>query len=194
MLHWRSFDTRVFRWQKVGASRRQPYGSVPLGSASGRNCVAGDQQVTTMAQESPLRILLIDDDLVLLQTLSDALDLYGFQTFTAASGAEGLAQVVAQAPMCVVVDIRMPEINGYQFVRTLRGDPSTAAIPVVILSALAQEHEQLAGMLTGADAYLLKPVTIARLIEVITEMTSSGADVRMERRQRLLDASEERAQ
>jgi two-component system alkaline phosphatase synthesis response regulator PhoP len=144
-----------------------------------------------MAPESPLQILLIDDDPGLLQTLSDALDLYGFQILTAASGAEGLEQVVARQPACVVVDIRMPRINGYQFVRALRGDPTTAAIPIVILSALAQEHEQLAGMLTGADAYLLKPVTIAQLVDVITEATATSAEAREQRRQELLDTPEE---
>jgi CheY-like chemotaxis protein len=144
-----------------------------------------------MAQEGSLRILLIDDDLILLETLTDTLDLYGFQTLTAASGAEGLAQVVEQAPVCVVVDIRMPGINGYQFVRALRGDPSTAEIPIVILSALAQEREQLAGMLTGADAYLLKPVTIEKLVEVITAALEIAADVRKEQRERFLDPSEE---
>jgi CheY-like chemotaxis protein len=94
----------------------------------------------------------------------------------------------------VVVDIRMPEINGYQYVRALRGDPVTAAIPIVILSALAQEHEQLAGMLTGADAYVLKPVTIANLVAVITEVIASSADVRKEQRQRFLEASEDDTQ
>jgi CheY-like chemotaxis protein len=146
-----------------------------------------------MAQGDPVRILLIDDDALLLQTLTDTLELYGFQTVTAISGAEGLAQLDSQAPACVVVDIRMPEINGYQFVRALRGDPVTAAIPIVILSALAQEHEQLAGMLTGADAYLLKPVTIAHLVKVVTEVIASSADVRKEQRQRFLDASEDGA-
>jgi DNA-binding response OmpR family regulator len=146
-----------------------------------------------MAQADPLHILLIDDDVDLLQTLTDALDLYGFQTLTASSGAEGLAQVVAQEPACVVVDIRMPEINGYQFVRGIRGDPATATIPIVILSALAQEHEQLAGMLTGADAYLLKPVAIAGLVKVITEAISSSAEARAQRRHQLLDTPEERA-
>jgi len=144
-----------------------------------------------MAPETPLQVLLIDDDPVLLQTLTDALDLYGFQTLTAASGAEGLEQVIAHEPACVVVDIRMPGINGYQFVRALRGDPSTAAIPIVILSALAQEHEQLAGMLTGADAYLLKPVGISELVTVITEAISSSAEAREQRRRRLLETPEE---
>jgi CheY-like chemotaxis protein len=146
-----------------------------------------------MAQGDPVRILLIDDDALLLQTLTDTLELYGFQTVTAISGAEGLAELASQAPACVVVDIRMPEINGYQFVRALRGDPVTAAIPIVILSALAQEHEQLAGMLTGADAYLLKPVTIAHLVKVVTEVIASSAEVRKEQRQRFLDASEDGA-
>ena len=146
-----------------------------------------------MAPETPLQVLLIDDDPVLLQTLTDALDLYGFQTLTAASGAEGLEQVIAHEPACVVVDIRIPGINGYQFVRALRGDPSTAAIPIVILSALAQEHEHLAGMLTGADAYLLKPVGISELVTVITEAISSSAEAREQRRRRLLETPEEGA-
>ncbi len=144
-----------------------------------------------MAPEAPLQILLIDDDPSLLQTLTDALELYGFQILTASSGAEGLEQAIEREPTCVVVDIRMPGINGYQFVRALRGDPLTAAIPIVILSALAQEREQLAGMLTGADAYLLKPVTIARLVDVITEATASSAEAREQRRQRLLDMPDE---
>jgi CheY-like chemotaxis protein len=147
-----------------------------------------------MAPDFPLQVLLIDDDAVLLQTLTDALDLYGFQTLAAASGAEGLELVIAREPACVVVDIRMPGINGYQFVRVLRGDPSTAAIPIVILSALAQEHEQLAGMLTGADAYLLKPVAISELVKVIAEATASSAETRELRRHRLLDTPEESAQ
>jgi CheY-like chemotaxis protein len=147
-----------------------------------------------MAPDSPLQVLLIDDDAILLQTLTDALDLYGFQTLAAVSGAEGLELVIAHAPACVVVDIRMPGINGYQFVRALRGDPSTAAIPIVILSALAQEHEQLAGMLTGADAYLLKPVAISELVKVSTEAIASSAEARELRRRQLLDTPEERAQ
>jgi CheY-like chemotaxis protein len=147
-----------------------------------------------MAPDSPLQVLLIDDDAVLLQTLTDALDLYGFQTLASASGAEGLELVIAHEPACVVVDIRMPGINGYQFVRALRGDPSMSTIPIVILSALAQEHEQLAGMLTGADAYLLKPVAISELVRVITEATASSAEARELRRQRLLDTPEESAQ
>jgi DNA-binding response OmpR family regulator len=147
-----------------------------------------------MAQADPLRILLVDDDPVLLQTLTDALDLYGFQTLVAASGAEGLMQVGAQEPACVVVDIRMPGIDGYQFVRALRGDASTSAFPIVILSALAQDQEQLAGMLTGADTYLLKPVTIAKLVEVIIEVTSGNAEARREQRQRLLDSLDGGAQ
>jgi DNA-binding response OmpR family regulator len=75
----------------------------------------------------------------------------------------------------------------------LRGDPATVAIPIVILSALAQEHEQLAGMLTGADAYLLKPVAIAQLVKVITEAISSSAEAREQRQRQLLNTPEERA-
>jgi CheY-like chemotaxis protein len=87
----------------------------------------------------------------------------------------------------VVVDVRMPGLNGYQFVRALRGDPETAQTPVIVLSALVQDHEQLAGLLTGADAYLTKPVKIAQLVLTIDESVALTADERGRRALKLAD-------
>jgi CheY-like chemotaxis protein len=118
---------------------------------------------------APLRrVLVIDDDPTLLTAISRGLDLLGgFDVITAPDGAAGLERFFTGRPDCVVVDIRMPGINGYQYVRALRGDPESAQTPIVVLSALVQDHEQLAGMLTGADAYLIKPVRIVDLVGAI---------------------------
>lgn len=143
--------------------------------------------------ETPLapqvtKVLVIDDDPSLLTTLSESLDILGgFQVVTASDGAYGLEQVVTVQPDCIVVDIRMPGLNGYQFVRALRGDPATAAISIIVLSALVQDHEQVAGMLTGADAYLLKPVKIADLVSQITRLMRIPPAMRAARRRSALD-------
>ena len=143
--------------------------------------------------ETPLapqvtKVLVIDDDPSLLTTLSESLDILGgFQVATATDGAQGLEQVEIVQPDCIIVDIRMPGLNGYQFVRALRGDSATAAISIIVLSALVQDNEQFAGMLTGADAYLLKPVKIADLVSQITHLMWIPPATRAARRRLALD-------
>lgn len=132
------------------------------------------------------RVLVVDDDPALLTALADGLSLMGgYEVFAARDGATGLAQCCALTPDCVVVDVRMPGLNGYQFVRALRGDDTTAQTPVIILSALVQDHEQLAGLLTGADAYLTKPVKIVDLVRTIDRAVRMSAEERRQRSQRL---------
>jgi CheY-like chemotaxis protein len=114
------------------------------------------------------RILVIDDDPILLANVAEGLgQLLGYEVTIARDGVEGLERFFAVRPDCVVVDIRMPGINGYQFVRALRGDASTVQTPLVVLSALVQDREQLAGMLSGADLYLIKPVKLMDLVEAV---------------------------
>jgi CheY-like chemotaxis protein len=134
------------------------------------------------------RVLVIDDDPGLLTAVAEGLDLLGgFDVVTARDGATGLETFFAAPPDCVVVDIRMPGVSGYQFVRALRGDPVTAQTPIVVLSALIQDHEQLAGLFTGADAYLTKPVRIVDLVQAIDRAVNLTAEERLQQSQHLLD-------
>jgi CheY-like chemotaxis protein len=135
------------------------------------------------------RVLLIDDDPILLLTVSEGLDLLGgFEVLTAKDGASGLQRFFTGRPDCVVVDVRMPGLNGYQFVRALRGDPETAQTPVVVLSALVQDREQVAGLLSGADAYLIKPVKLADLVRAIDRAVHLTPEERLLAGQSLLDS------
>jgi len=135
------------------------------------------------------RILVIDDDPSLLLALSRGLDLLGgFEVLTASDGATGLERFFEEHPDCVVVDVRMPGLNGYQFVRALRGDPATAQTPIVVLSALVRDQEQLAGMLTGADAYLIKPVKLKDLVQAINRAVKLTDEERLYLSQQLLDS------
>lgn len=127
------------------------------------------------------KVLVIDDDPAVVATLADGLQLVGeYDVTIATDGADGIRNFFATSPDCVVVDVRMPRLNGYQFVRAMRGDPQTAEIPIIILSALVQDHEQLAGFLSGADAYLLKPVEITQLMSAIETAINRTSQQRAE--------------
>jgi two-component system, OmpR family, response regulator MprA len=108
----------------------------------------------------PQRVLLVDDHQELLAMLRAGLEAFeGFEVQTADNGAAGLEAFMTFHPDCVVIDVKMPELNGIQLVRALRGDPATATTPLIILSALAQESNKLMGLLAGSDEYLVKPIT-----------------------------------
>jgi CheY-like chemotaxis protein len=136
------------------------------------------------------RVLVVDDDPGLIALITDGLTLIGGHEVVAATdGVTGLERFFEVRPDCVVVDVHMPGLNGYQFVRALRGDPETAHTPIIVLSAMAQERDTLAGMLSGADAYLYKPVKMAELLETIDHALRLTVAERWERQRHL--ASEE---
>lgn len=137
--------------------------------------------------EQPRRVLVVDNDPDLIAVLRDGLELVGgYQVEVAADGAVGLERCLASTLVCVVADVRMSGLNGYQFVRALRGDPTTAGLPVIVLSALVQDRERLAGLLAGADTYLSKPVTIADLLTSIQDIACLTARQLSERRRTLI--------
>ena len=138
-----------------------------------------------------LTVLLVDDNLDILTSYAAWLrDEEGFHVLTAANGAEGLQIIAQQPPDCVVIDVMMPELNGYQLVRALRGDPVSTAIPLIILTALTQEKDRLAGIFSGVDQYLVKPVKPGALAEAIRAAMTITADEREARWRTLSEASE----
>lgn len=142
--------------------------------------------------ETARRVLVVDDDPTLLTALTEGLEVVGgYEVISAPDGAIGLERFFTAQPDCVVVDVRMPGLNGYQFVRALRGDPETVQTPIIVLSALVQDHEQLAGLLTGADAYLTKPVKIVDLVTTIDAAVRLSAE---ERARRARDLAQARAE
>jgi CheY-like chemotaxis protein len=133
-------------------------------------------------------VLIVDDNLDLLASLSFALSALGpFNVETAQDGAEGLERAYALHPDCIVVDVKMPEVNGLQVARALRGDPETARIPLVILSALIQETDQMLGMFAGADQYLTKPTKPQVLAEAIQRAIALSNEERWQRIRVLLE-------
>lgn len=103
-------------------------------------------------------VLVIDDNPTIVELIKYAVNLQGqYNVIVAYDGVQGLERVYADSPDCVIVDVKMPRMDGYQLVRCLRGDARTADTPLIILSAMTREEDQVTGMLSGADEYLLKP-------------------------------------
>ena len=132
-------------------------------------------------------VLIVDDSRELLTLITESLTLLGdFTVLTAEDGADGLERAVAVRPDCAVIDIKMPGLDGFQLVRALRGDPATAAMPLVILTALPQDIYRFAGMLAGADQYLTKPIKPPDLVAAIQEAIRLSQSDRQRRMDSLL--------
>jgi DNA-binding response OmpR family regulator len=128
-------------------------------------------------------VLLVEDDENLRTILLGSLPYFGaFEMVGASDGKEGLEKCVQLKPACMIIDLRMPELNGYQLVRALRGDPATAAIPLIIFSAMPHEEARFIGIISGADRYLQKPTRLKDLAQVIKEVIQSTTDARTDQR------------
>jgi DNA-binding response OmpR family regulator len=136
-----------------------------------------------MTSERPhYHVLLIDDDPTLTTPLQEALELLAhYKVLVAHDGASGLQSLFTHRPDCVVVDILMPGLDGYQFLRAVRGDPATAEVPLVVVSALVQPEQERLGLYSGADAYLRKPVDLDELLGTIERAIHLTAGERKQR-------------
>jgi two-component system alkaline phosphatase synthesis response regulator PhoP len=130
------------------------------------------------------KVLVIDDNPTIVELIKYAVNLQGsYQVVVAFDGVQGLERVYAEQPDCVIVDVKMPRMDGYQLVRSLRGDQRTADIPLIILSAMTREEDQMVGFLSGVDEYLTKPFKPAALhaaMERVMRLTPLERQQRMD--------------
>jgi len=117
------------------------------------------------------KILVIDDDPMAVRLIELSLSAAGFEVVTAASAMEGLRAVRTERPDLVLLDIMMPDMDGVEMCRHLRGHSDTAHIPIILLSAKTQLDDKIRGLRAGADDYITKPAepreVIARVEAVL---------------------------
>ena len=143
----------------------------------------------TMQSEAHHTLLIVDDKIELLELLTDGLSDH-FTIVTAQDGIEGLTKCVEARPDCAIIDVKMPGLDGFQLVRALRGDPTTVDIPLIILTALHEDKMRFAGLASGGDLFLTKPVMPSELIPAIHQAIALGQTERL-RRWRALALDEE---
>ncbi len=107
-------------------------------------------------------ILLIEDEPHIVLGLRDALEFEGFRVTSAGTGREGLAAARQERPQAVLLDLMLPDLNGYQVCEELRRiDPS---LPIIMLTARSQEADKIRGLDAGADDYVTKPFSVGELV------------------------------
>jgi DNA-binding response OmpR family regulator len=119
-------------------------------------------------------VLVIDDDPVIVKLLRVNFELEGFNVISAGDGQEGVEKARNERPDVVISDIMMPIMNGLELVSTLKSDPSTADLPVLLLSAKAQMADVQRGFELGADDYLTKPFDPIELIDKVTALAAAA--------------------
>src|SRR5688572_9869782 len=110
-----------------------------------------------MAARPPTRILVAEDDPDIGSLLEHYLKKAGFLPTVVPSGREVMPHIKRDAPDLVVLDLMLPGLDGLQLCRAIRSDASTAAIPIIMLTAKAEESDRIIGLELGADDYITKP-------------------------------------
>ena len=112
-------------------------------------------------------ILIVDDNEKNLRLARDVLRFAGFRTIEAASGGEGVSTAIEQLPDVILMDIRLPDMDGTEAARQLKHDERTAQIPVVALTSLAMKGDRESFLAAGFDGYLEKPISVLELPEQV---------------------------
>jgi two-component system, OmpR family, alkaline phosphatase synthesis response regulator PhoP len=113
------------------------------------------------------RVLLVDDDEQILHSLRVYLELENYQVRTAGNGREALDRLREELPEILILDIMMPELDGYQVLEKLKENPEMSDLPVIMLTAKGQDVDVLKGYKMGAASYMTKPFNLNELVENI---------------------------
>jgi len=127
------------------------------------------------------KIVVADDEPFILSALQDTLsDTYS--VFSASNGKEAIEQVSKVHPNLIILDVMMPEMDGLEACKNLKREKATSGIPVILLTAKGQITDIEKGFKSGADAYVVKPFSPARLIEKVEEIFE-----KVEMRKKIID-------
>jgi len=123
-----------------------------------------------------LKILVCDDERHIVRLIQVNLEKQGYQVVTAYDGKEGLEKIRAEKPNLVVLDVMMPYMDGFEVLKSLRKDPEFETLPVIMLTAKAQDKDVFEGYHYGADMYLTKPFNPMELVTFVKRIGQPGKD------------------
>jgi CheY-like chemotaxis protein len=130
-------------------------------------------------------VLVVDDEPDVLLLCRVNLEFEGYRVLEAGDGEAALARLADEVPDVVLLDVMMPKLDGWAVLERIKADPRTADVPVVMLTAKVQDHDQIRGWSSGAAEYITKPFSPLSLSQVVQDVIDTDPDEE-ERRRRLV--------
>lgn len=119
-----------------------------------------------------MKLLIVDDEPENIELLTRRLTRRGFTVISATTAEDGIAKAAAERPDVILMDIKMPVVDGFEATRRLKANDATKAIPVIALTAHAMQEDRDVAMAAGADEYETKPLDLDRLLAKIQALAS----------------------
>ena len=127
------------------------------------------------ASDGATRVLVADDDRDIRDLIAFKLGQAGYEVDTAEDGAQALSRIRSAPPALVVLDVMMPGLSGMDVARQLRADVETASLPIIMLTAKAQEADVESGFAVGVDDYVIKPFSPRELLSRVKALLARSA-------------------
>lgn len=124
----------------------------------------------------PLKVLVCDDERHIVRLIQVNLERQGYNVVTAFDGKDGLEKVKAEKPDLMVLDVMMPYMDGFEVLKSLRREPEYENLPVIMLTAKAQDKDVFEGYHYGADMYLTKPFNPMELVSFVNRIAQGKGD------------------
>jgi twitching motility two-component system response regulator PilH len=121
------------------------------------------------------RILIVDDSPSQLMGIRRIVEKLGHEALTAEDGAAGVEAAKRELPDLILMDVVMPNLNGFQATRSITREPSTKHVPIVLVTTKDQDTDRVWGMRQGAKAYITKPFSESELADIIQQMLGADA-------------------
>ncbi len=114
--------------------------------------------------DRPRKVLVVDDEDEVRASIGEFLQRHGYAVCEAADGEEALAKTFTEKPDMILLDLRLPKVDGYQVCQTLKGNPITSNVPIIMITALTATPDKVKGIEYGADDYIDKPFDLEELL------------------------------
>ncbi|MEW5960267.1 MAG: response regulator [Chloroflexota bacterium] len=137
-----------------------------------------DQNLEPKSDKRVIKVLYVEDAAVIRDTISRLLALSGYQVAYAKNGQEGVEMTLQWKPDVVLMDLRMPVMDGYKAINQIKTNPETKHIPIFVVSAWSNKTERMKARLEGADEFFVKPPDLKKLIESIERAVAGSSSSR----------------
>ncbi len=124
-------------------------------------------QGVALQQSTTKRILIVEDNPLNMKLLRDVLEAHGYETIATGEGGAAFILACEHQPDLILMDLQLPDISGFDAVRQLKDHARTRTIPIVAVTAFAMSGDERKALTSGCDAYVAKPISLRKFIEVV---------------------------